>query len=51
MAGWIKDGRLTYRETIVEGLENVPNAFNGLFSGSNFGKLIVRVADEPTTAN
>lgn len=47
MAGWIKDGRLTYRETIVEGLENAPSAFNGLFSGDNFGKLIVRVADEP----
>ncbi len=48
MAGWIKDGRLTYRETIVEGLENAPTAFNGLFAGSNFGKLLVRVADDPT---
>ncbi len=47
MAGWIRDGRLTYRETIVDGLENAPSAFVGLFSGDNFGKLIVRVADEP----
>ncbi|MEM7123542.1 MAG: NADP-dependent oxidoreductase [Pseudomonadota bacterium] len=47
MAGWIKDGRLTYRETIVDGLENAPSAFNGLFSGDNFGKLIIRVSDEP----
>ena len=47
MAGWIKDGRLTYRETIVDGLENAPSAFNGLFSGDNFGKLVIRVADAP----
>ena len=46
MAGWISDGLLTYRETIVEGLENAPTAFNGLFAGSNFGKLIVHVAEQ-----
>jgi NADPH-dependent curcumin reductase CurA len=48
MAAWIKAGKLTWRETIVEGLENAPAAFNGLFAGSNFGKLIVKVADDPT---
>ncbi|MBT5434820.1 MAG: NADP-dependent oxidoreductase, partial [Rhodospirillaceae bacterium] len=39
---------MTYRETIVDGLENAPGAFNRLFEGSNFGKLIVRVGDDPT---
>src|SRR5262249_29612726 len=42
--GWIKDGRLRYREDIVEGLENAPRAFVGLLQGKNFGKLLIRVA-------
>ena len=37
-----------YREHIVEGLENAPQAFMGLFDGQNFGKLLVRVGDDPT---
>jgi hypothetical protein len=48
MARWIKEGRLTWRETIVDGLENAPTAFNDLFAGRNFGKLIVKVGDDPT---
>jgi len=48
MARWIKEGKLTWRETIVDGLENAPTAFNDLFSGRNFGKLIVKVGDDPT---
>ncbi|MDX2315519.1 MAG: NADP-dependent oxidoreductase [Gammaproteobacteria bacterium] len=48
MAGWIRDGRVKYREDIVDGLENAPRAFQGLLKGSNFGKLIVRVGDDPT---
>jgi NADPH-dependent curcumin reductase CurA len=47
MAGWRKDGRITYRETIVEGIENMPRALVGLFRGENFGKLLARVGDEP----
>jgi NADPH-dependent curcumin reductase CurA len=43
-AGWIADGRLRYREDVVDGLENAPEAFIGLLEGRNFGKLIVRVA-------
>lgn len=46
VGGWVRDGRLRYREDIVEGLENAPAAFLGLFSGKNFGKLLVRVAPE-----
>jgi len=41
---WIKDGRVKYREDIVDGLENAPQAFIGLLKGRNFGKQLVRVA-------
>lgn len=40
---WISEGRIKYRETIVDGLENAPNAFIGMLTGQNFGKLLVRV--------
>ena len=46
MSRWIKEGQLKYRETIVEGIENAPGAFIGLFSGSNNGKMIVKLADD-----
>ena len=45
LAGWIKDGRLKYREDIIDGFENAPSAFIGLLRGENFGKRLVRVAD------
>jgi NADPH-dependent curcumin reductase CurA len=40
----IADGRIRYREDIVDGLENAPEAFIGMLEGRNFGKLIVRVS-------
>jgi hypothetical protein len=43
MTGWLAQGKIKYREDMVEGLENAPQAFLGLFSGANFGKLVVRV--------
>jgi len=43
---WVASGKLKYRETIVEGLENAPEYFNWLFEGRNFGKLIVQVAEQ-----
>lgn len=43
-AQWIAEGRLKYKEDIVDGLENAPEAFMGLLEGRNFGKLIVRIA-------
>jgi NADPH-dependent curcumin reductase CurA len=43
-AGWLRDGNLRYQETIVAGIENAPAAFAKLFSGENFGKLIIDVA-------
>ena len=44
MAGWIAEGRVRYKEDIVEGLENAPEALIGLLEGKNFGKLIVQVS-------
>lgn len=43
LAEWIQQGKLIYKEDIVDGLENAPEAFIGLFEGKNFGKLVVRV--------
>lgn len=47
---WVRDGRLKYREDIVDGLEQAPAAFLRLFDGRNFGKLLVRVSPDPTQA-
>jgi NADPH-dependent curcumin reductase len=41
---WIREGKLKYREDIVDGLENAPQAFIGLLKGANFGKLLVKVS-------
>jgi NADPH-dependent curcumin reductase CurA len=46
MTRWLADGSVTYKEDIVEGLENAPEAFLGFFSGANFGKLVVQVSPE-----
>lgn len=43
MSGWIAEGRVKYREDVVDGLEQAPEAFMGLLEGRNFGKLLVRV--------
>ena len=45
MSGWIADGSVRYREDVVEGLRSTPEAFRGLLSGKNFGKLVVQVSD------
>ncbi|MBM7520325.1 NADP-dependent oxidoreductase [Nocardioides nitrophenolicus] len=45
MTPWVREGRIRYREDIVEGLENAPAAFRGLLVGRNFGKLLVKVGD------
>jgi len=45
MSGWLKEGRIKYREDIVEGFENAPRALIGLLRGENFGKLLIRVAE------
>jgi len=45
MSSWLQEGTVKYREDVVEGLENAPGAFLGLFEGRNFGKLVVRVSE------
>ena len=44
---WVRDGSLKYREDIVEGLENAPDALINILGGQNFGKLLVRVGPDP----
>jgi len=44
MAGWIAEGKLHSREHVVEGLDRFPETLNMLFSGGNFGKLVLKVA-------
>jgi len=43
LATWLKEGKLTYTETIVEGFDNAPQAFLDLFEGKNEGKMVVKV--------
>jgi len=43
MGGWVRDGNVRYRETVVEGIENAPAAFIGLLGGENIGKMLVKV--------
>jgi len=44
VSGWLREGKIHYREDMVDGLENAPAAFLGLFRGANFGKLVVKVS-------
>lgn len=46
MSGWVRDGAVRYREDVVDGLENAPEAFRGLLRGRNVGKLLVRVSED-----
>jgi NADPH-dependent curcumin reductase CurA len=45
MAEWLKAGKLKYRETVTQGLENAPQAFMGMLQGDNTGKQLVKIAD------
>jgi NADPH-dependent curcumin reductase CurA len=44
MGGWVADDSVRYREDVVDGLENAPEAFAGMLRGTNFGKLLIRVS-------
>jgi NADPH-dependent curcumin reductase CurA len=48
VAPLVRDGRIKYREDIVDGLDAAPSALIGLFEGRNFGKMMVRVSPDPT---
>ncbi len=50
MASWIEEGRVKYREDIVDGIEQAPEAFVGLLKGKNFGKLVVKVGADPVSS-
>jgi NADPH-dependent curcumin reductase CurA len=43
LSQWVKEDKLVYKETITEGFDKLPDAFLGLFSGKNIGKMIVKV--------
>jgi NADPH-dependent curcumin reductase len=46
IAGWMAEGRFKSREDVVEGIDTFPEALLKLFTGENFGKLVLRVAKE-----
>jgi NADPH-dependent curcumin reductase CurA len=46
MGPWVRDGKVRYRETVVEGIENAPQAFMGLLRGENLGKMLVKVGPD-----
>ncbi|CAG8527047.1 4569_t:CDS:2 [Funneliformis caledonium] len=45
MVQWLKEGKLKYKEYVVNGIENAPQAFLDMFNGKNFGKLIIKISD------
>lgn len=45
LSKWVKEGKVTYKENVVVGLENAPDAFLGLFRGDNLGKQLVKISD------
>ncbi len=50
LTDWVRQGKLKYREDVVDGLERAPGALIGLLQGRNFGKVVVRVGPEPAAA-
>lgn len=45
MSGWVASGEVKYREDVVDGLDDAVDAFRGMLTGKNFGKVVVKVAD------
>ena len=44
---WLREGRIRYREDILQGIEQAPDAIAGLYRGENLGKRLIKVAEEP----
>ena len=45
MSGWIAAGKMHWRETVLDGVEQAPQAFMNLFSGANKGKMLVKISE------
>ena len=45
LAQWVRQGKIQYREDILEGIEQAPSAIAGLYRGENLGKRLIRIAD------
>jgi NADPH-dependent curcumin reductase CurA len=43
LAAWVREGRLRYREDVLDGLEQAPGAIAGLYRGENLGKRLIRL--------
>ncbi|MDP6706721.1 MAG: NADP-dependent oxidoreductase [Alphaproteobacteria bacterium] len=50
VGGWVREGKVKYREHRIQGLENAPAGLIGLLQGRNFGKVVVEVSEDPTLA-
>ena len=48
VSGWLRDGSVVARETVAEGLDAAVDAFRALLSGGNTGKMVVRLAPDPS---
>ncbi|MBT1516776.1 hypothetical protein KIP88_40950 [Bradyrhizobium sp. SRL28] len=48
VAPWVASGQVRHGEDIREGFETIPAAFADMLKGQNFGKMLVRVSDDPT---
>jgi hypothetical protein len=46
MSGWVREGKIKYKECVTDGLDSAPGAFMGLLKGANFGKQLVRVGPD-----
>ncbi|WP_422006782.1 NADP-dependent oxidoreductase [Pyruvatibacter mobilis] len=46
MSQWIKEGKIKWEETVEDGIERAPNAFLNLFTGGNFGKMLVKIGPD-----
>jgi NADPH-dependent curcumin reductase CurA len=44
LSGWVREGKVKWQETVFEGIDKAPDAFLGLFSGENTGKMLVKLA-------
>lgn len=46
MTKWVNEGKIKWKETVFEGLENAPKAFIALFNDENFGKTLVKISPD-----